>query len=113
MRAPWPAGPDGTLWNEATIGEFDRLIEKTGSMRFIPAHEKPADRSAPYYNPRVRIKLKEGKPVRRVRDTVDGDRIDYPGAVSANAAELTTIKLFLTLGLVLPGLSELSDSSRL
>jgi hypothetical protein len=89
------AGPDGTLWNEAAIEEFDRLIEKTGSMQFIPAHEKPADRSASYYNPRVRIKLKEGKIVRRVRGTVGGDRIDYPGAVSANAAELTTIKLLL------------------
>ncbi len=32
------AGPDGTLWNEASIEEFDRLIEKTESMRFIPAH---------------------------------------------------------------------------
>ncbi len=80
------AGPDGTLWNEAAIEEFGRLIEKTGSMQFIPAHEKPADRSASYYNPRVRIKLKEGKIVRRVRGTVGGDRIDYLGAVlSANA----------------------------
>jgi hypothetical protein len=90
------AGPDdGTLWNEATIDIFDRLIEKTGSMQFIHAHEKPADRSASYYNPRVRIKLKEEKIVRRVRGTVAGDRIDYPGAVSVNAAELTIVKLLL------------------
>jgi hypothetical protein len=43
----------------------------------------------------VRVKLKEDKIIRRVRGTVGGNHIDYPGAVSANAAELTTIKPLL------------------
>jgi hypothetical protein len=47
-------GPDGTLWMEAIIKEFDRVIDKAESMQFIPADAKPADR---FDNAHVRIKL--------------------------------------------------------
>jgi len=88
-------GPDKTHWQEATSTEFNRLLEDTHSMRFITVGEKPKDRQASYFNPQVRTKIKEGVKVYRVRGTVGGDRIDYPGRVSANAAELDTIKILL------------------
>jgi hypothetical protein len=86
------SGPDAVQWMQASSQEFIRLIEDTQSMRFIDAEDKPSYRSASYYNPQVRIKAKEGILVRRVRGTVGGDRIDYPGEVAANAAEMTAIK---------------------
>ncbi len=33
--------------------------------------------------------------MRRVRGTIGGDRVDYPGPVAASTADLTTIKLLL------------------
>ena len=62
-------------------------------MRFISASEKPRDRKASYYNPQCSIKVKEGMEVKRVRGTIGGDRINYPGEVSASTASLLTVKM--------------------
>ena len=56
---------------------------------------KPAYRSASYYNPQVKIKVKDGIPQYRTRGTIGGDRIDYDGEVHAWTANITTIKLLL------------------
>jgi hypothetical protein len=87
-------GSDKELWQAAAAEEFTRLV-KTDTIRFISWKDKPTDRSASYYNPQVKIKIKEGKVVRRVRGTIGGDRVDYPGPVAASTADLTTIKLLL------------------
>lgn len=88
-------GPDRALWEQASSVEFERLLDGTQSMRFIPESEKPTHRTASYYNPQVKIKIKQGIKIYRVRGTVGGDKITYPGNVSANAAEMDTIKLLL------------------
>lgn len=92
-------GPDKALWEKAASEEFLRLLRGTKAMRFIHEEDKPADRTAAYYNPQVKTKIKAGKLTYRVRGTVGGDKIDYPGAVAANAAELSTIKLLFNAAL--------------
>ncbi len=89
-------GSDKELWAAAAAEEFtSRLVDKTQSIRFIRWADKPRDRKASYYNPQVRMKIKDGKVVRRVRGTIGGDRVDYPGPVAASTADLTTIKILL------------------
>jgi hypothetical protein len=57
----------------------------------------PADRirDITYYNPQVTEKIKDGKIKRRVRGTIGGDRVNYPGEVSARTAEMEVVKLLL------------------
>jgi len=57
----------------------------------------PADRvrDITYYNPQVSEKIKDGKIKRRVRGTIGGDRVNYPGEVSARTAEMEVVKLLL------------------
>ena len=50
-------GPDKVLWEKAHGEEIVRLMEsKTG--RFIHPYEMPRDRTAAYYNPQLKTKLK-------------------------------------------------------
>jgi hypothetical protein len=53
-------GADRALWNTAAAEEFVRLVDESRTLQFIPPHEKPRDRLASYYNPQVKIKIKEG-----------------------------------------------------
>jgi hypothetical protein len=90
------AGPDAPLWQQASVEEFDRLMEATHSMHPIPFGDKPAARMATYYNPVCSWKKDAaGNPVARVRGTLGGDRVDYPFKVAAATASLPTIKTFL------------------
>jgi hypothetical protein len=86
-------GPDKVLWEKAHGEEIVRLIEsKTG--RFIYRHEMPADRQAAYYNPQCKIKIKpDGSIQRRIRGTIGGDKVHYPGVTAAFVAHLETIRL--------------------
>ncbi len=86
-------GPDKVLWAKAHGEEIVRLIEsKTG--RFIHRHEMPADRQAAYYNPQCKIKIKlDGSIQRRIRGTIGGDKVHYPGVTAAFVAHLETIRL--------------------
>ena len=88
-------GPDKLLWEKAHGEEIVRLIEsKTG--RFIHRHEMPADRQASYYNPQCKIKIKsDGSIQRRVRGTIGGDKVYYPGVTAAFVAHLETIRLHI------------------
>ena len=57
--------------------KYVRLIEsKTG--RFIHRHEMPADRTAAYYNPQLKIKHKADGIQYRVRGTIGGEQSTLP-----------------------------------
>ena len=87
-------GPDKLLWEKAHGEEIVRLIEsQTG--RFIHRHEMPADRTAAYYNPQLKIKIKADGPQYRVRGTIGGDKVHYPGDTTAYTAHLETIRVML------------------
>jgi hypothetical protein len=87
-------GPDKLLWEKAHGEEIVRLIEsQTG--RFIYRHEMPTDRTAAYYNPQLKIKMKADGPQYRVRGTIGGDKVHYPGDTTAYTAHLETIRVML------------------
>ena len=87
-------GPDKAIWEKAHGEEIIRLIDsKTG--RFIHRHDMPADRKAAYYNPQLKIKIKNGVLQYRVRGTIGGDQVHYPGETTAYTAHLETIRLLL------------------
>ena len=82
-------GPDKLLWEKAHGEEIVRLIEsETG--RFIHRHEMLSDRTAAYYNPQLKIKVKADGPQYRVRGTIEGDQVHYPGVTAAFTAHLET-----------------------
>ena len=92
LKAP---NGEGALWEQAAADEIDRLIT-SATGKFIPCSEKPINRKASYYNPQLRVKIKNDNTIeRRVRGTYGGDQSDYSGPVSAATAALTTIKLLL------------------
>ena len=55
----------------------------------------PRDRTAAYYNPQLKTKLKPEGLQRRVRGTIGGDKVYYPGAAAAYVANLETIRIQL------------------
>jgi len=87
--------PQAAEWLQAHVEEINRLVEQNKCMKFIPAHEKPRDRIASYYNPQLKLKIKDGKLVYRVRSTIGGDKIHYAGETAAQTAALPTVKLLL------------------
>ena len=77
---------------------------KTGSntMHFINHWEKPADRNATYL--RVVAEIKEHKKERcRIRFTVGGDRLDYPGRTATPTGGLTAAKCLFNSVVSTPG----------
>ncbi len=82
-------GQDKLLWEKAHGEEIVRLIKsKTG--RFIHRHEMPAERTDAYYNPKLKIKNKADGIQYRVRGTIGGDKVNYPGDTAAYNAHLET-----------------------
>ena len=77
--------------------EIRKLITTTETMRPIHKREIPTERrgDVTYYNPVCKEKMKEGKIKRRVRGTMGGDRINYPGNVSARTASLEVVRTLL------------------
>jgi hypothetical protein len=86
---------DKDLWAAEEALEFERLIEQTGTMAWMAWQDKPLHRTASYYNPQVKVKLKNGVIVRRVRGTYGGNISDFVGDKSAWTADLQTVKLLL------------------
>lgn len=93
-------GPDGHLWLASAANEIGRLAQGnlphmptgTETMHFIPHSALPPGRSATYL--RIVAEIKPHKEeTRRIRFTVGGNRIDYPGKVATPTADLTTAKL--------------------
>jgi hypothetical protein len=87
-------GPDKALWEKAHGEEIIRLIE-SGTGRFISRSDMPTDRKAAYYNPQLKIKSKSDGMQYRVRGTIGGDQVHYPGITTAYTAHLETIRLML------------------
>ena len=85
------------LWRQAEIEEFNRLFE-SNTMRPIHIHEQPVHRrkDTSYYNPQIKEKEDAmGNRTYRVRGTIGGDRINYPGETSANTAAMPVVKILL------------------
>ena len=88
-------GPDADAWRQAEHEEFVRLIDGTKTMHFIDFRTKPRDRVCSYYNPQVKLKIKLGRKVFRVRGTYGGNITDFEGLRSSGTADLQTVKLLL------------------
>ena len=94
---------DGHLWEQSSIEEWARLAQGcppanipesagTNTLFFIKMKQIPAGKKATY----IRIVVADRpqkENTRRVRVTVGGDQIDYPGDVSTKTAGLTTAKI--------------------
>jgi hypothetical protein len=93
------AGPDKDLWTAEESHELLRLLEPSSRMPptlvFIDSRTKPRSRLASYYNPQVKVKMKAGALVRRVRGTYGGDLSDYVGETAAYTSDLQTFKILL------------------
>jgi hypothetical protein len=89
------------VWLHAATNKFGRLaqgvktrIKGTNTIKFIAHTAVPTGRTVTYarFCANVRPQKEE---THRCRIIVGGDRIDYPGEVSAKTAGLSTIKVIL------------------
>ena len=87
--------PDKAKWETAASEEFNRLINTTGTMSIIKRCDIPPGRTISYYNPQVKIKVKNNVITYRVRGTYGGNISDYFGEVTARTAELVTVKALI------------------
>lgn len=87
-------GTDSSFWRRAESEEIVRLVD-SGTIRFIHRKDLPADRKSSYYNPQCSIKYKNGEYLRRIRGTYGGNQSDYEGEVTANTADMATVKVLL------------------
>jgi hypothetical protein len=95
-------GPDGKEWTASASNEIGRLAQGvmphmpngTNTMHFIPPSRLPVGRKATYLRivASHRPLKKESK---RIRFTVGGNLINYPGKVSTPTADLTTVKCLI------------------
>jgi hypothetical protein len=83
------------------LGALDPSIEGTNTIFFIPVTALPKNRKATYLRV-VSAYRPEKKNPRRVRWTVGGDRVDYPGDTSTQTADLTTVKVLINSVLSTP-----------
>ncbi|WP_281640541.1 Ty1/Copia family ribonuclease HI [Aurantimicrobium minutum] len=99
---------DGEYWEQGMCNEIGRLfqgykeIKGTNTCRWIKVQEMPKDRKATYVRIVVADRPLKAEP-RRVRITVGGDKVDYPGEVSTKTTELVTCKILLNAVVSTPG----------
>lgn len=90
-------GKEQLQWRVAEEEEFARLfLSKT--MRPIHGKDQPSDRrrDTSYYNPQIKEKYDSlDNKTFRVRGTIGGVRINYPGETSADTAAMPVVKLLL------------------
>jgi hypothetical protein len=92
---------DGPQWIQSNTEEFGRLAQGLGpgssmptgtnTLNFIHPRDMPADRIATYLRIVCADRPEKTNPI-RVRHTIGGDRIDYPGNTSTKTADMTTAK---------------------
>jgi hypothetical protein len=102
---------EGALWKQSNAEEIGRLvqglgaldpsIEGTNTLFFIPVTALPKDRKATYLRV-VSAYRTEKKNPRRIRWTVGGDRVEYPGDTITQTADLTTVKVLINSVLSMP-----------
>jgi len=103
---------DGPAWIESCADEIGRLCQGRGSnshmptgtdtLHFIRRDQIPYGRTATYLRIVCADRPEKDNP-RRVRFTVGGDRVDYPGDVSTKTADLATVKTLLNSTISTPG----------
>ncbi|CAM9543425.1 unnamed protein product, partial [Ectocarpus fasciculatus] len=88
-------GAEAAEWLAKGSEEWDRLIEGTSTLHFVSADTKPKNQKAAYVKHVCTEKIKPPGlvPVKRVRTTIGGDKIDYSGETAAYTAGLKTVKL--------------------
>jgi Reverse transcriptase (RNA-dependent DNA polymerase) len=91
---------DGHLWTECCAEEIGRLAQGykctigTNTIHFIRINDIPPGRKATYL--RLVVADRPNKEnTRRVRFTVGGDKVEYPGDVSTKTAGLITAKILI------------------
>ena len=93
---------DGQHWEESTCKEIGCLAQGyppnvpkgTDTIFFIKFDQIPAGWKATYLRLVVADRPTKDNP-RRIRFTVGGDKIDYPGDVQTKTANLTTAKILI------------------
>lgn len=90
-------GKHSAEWALEGDKEFRKLYTETETIKPIHRHQIPEERrkDIAYYNPQVQEKIKEQQHVRRVRGTIGGDRVNYPGATAARTASLEVVRSLL------------------
>jgi hypothetical protein len=87
--------PEKHLWKIEQGIEISRLMG-TKTITPILQRDMPKGRKATYYNPQPKEKLDADKNIiRRVRGTLGGDRLDYPGETSSPVADIAAVKMLL------------------
>ena len=102
-------GTDSALWLQAAENEIGRLAQGfppripvgTNTMHFIPNSALPPNRHPTYLRIVADYRPHKAEP-NRIRFTVGGNRIDYPGKVSTPTADLATVKILLNSVLSTP-----------
>ena len=87
-------GPDRLEWMNKYGEELVRL-EVSGTGVFISRSAIPKGKKIAYSNPQVKIKMKNGVLVKRVRVTIGGDKLTYIGLTAAQTAALEVIRVQL------------------
>ena len=91
-------GPHAQEWRYMDGVEISRLIDSK-TLAAINRSDCPADRrrDITYYKPVVKEKWNSDaqKVDRRIRGTIGGDRINYPGDVSSATADIFSVKALL------------------
>jgi hypothetical protein len=103
-------GPDQAIWIQALANDLGRLAQGIGTrmptgtntLFFIPRHAVPAGRQVTYGRLVSSIRPTKDE-VHRVRVTVGGDRLDFPGLTTTQCASLTTTKCLLNSTVSTPG----------
>ena len=102
-------GKDAQIWHTAYANDLDRLaqgklgqVTATNTIFFINHKQVPQGRKVTYGKKECTIRPTKTK-VHRVRLTVGGDRLEYPGDPSSKCASLTTTKLLINSTISTPG----------
>ena len=97
MYASVKLGHDAHKWHIAETDELDRLLT-THTIRPLIATEQPLDRrrDATYNNPQTKEKeTASGERPYRIRGTIGGDRVHYPGPITARTAAMLLVKILI------------------
>ena len=92
-------GADSKLWLGSVSKEIGFVAQGsaavkagTNTMHFIHAGDKPRGRKTTYLNIVANVRPQKEDPY-RIRFTVGGDRLDYPGPTATKTAEIQTANL--------------------
>ena len=105
-----PRGPDKDIWKTSLTNDLGRLAQGVGTIMstgtntvfFIPRSAIPAGRTVAYSQLFANIRPHKTE-THRVRVTVDGNRLDFPGGTTTNCARLTTTKCLFYSTISTPG----------